>query len=160
MKKSLFLFLLAGCLALVAGGCAHLSTTAGGDSNRVIRGTVNFRGDLVLPADAEVVVRLVDNAALAQKRSGASSDLPVVNQARAPVAPQLLGEQTIKAPPAGPVAFSIEYTADDGLLRHGLNLEARISYGGRVRLRTVTTRAVTLGNSTDPHAIWVEAVAR
>jgi uncharacterized lipoprotein YbaY len=58
------------------------------------------------------------------------------------------------------VAFRIEYNADDSLLRHGLNIDARISYGGRVRLRTVNTRAVTLGNAGDPHAVWVESVAR
>jgi uncharacterized lipoprotein YbaY len=103
---------------------------------------------------------LFDASAIGQARSAAARDLPVVDPPKAPPAPQGLGEQTIKAPPAGPVAFRIEYNADDSLLRHGLNLDARISYGGRVRLRTVNTRAVTWGNAGDPHAVWVESVAR
>lgn len=160
MKKISFALLLAGCAAWLTGGCAHLSTTAGSDTNRVISGTVNFPGDLVLPADTVVLVRLIEAAGTGQSRATANKDLPVVDRPRAELTAQVLGEQTIKAPPAGPVAFRIEYSADDSLLRHGLNLEARISFGGRVRFRTVTTRAVTLGNATDPHAIWVEAVAR
>jgi uncharacterized lipoprotein YbaY len=160
MKKISLIFVLAGWVALLAGGCGHVSTTTGGETNRVIAGTVNFPGNVVLPADAEVLVRLVDAAAMGRSRAVANKDLPVVDRPRAELTAQVLGEQTIKAPPAGPVAFSIEYTADDSLLRHGLNLEARISFGGRVRFRTVTTRAVTLGNASDPHAIWVEAVAR
>ncbi len=160
MKKISFVLLLVGCAVWLTGGCAHLSTTAGGDTNRVISGTVNVPGELVLPADAEVLVRLVDAAAVGQSRAAANQDLPVMDRPRADLTAQVLGEQTIKAPPAGPVAFRIEYSADDSLLRHGLNLEARISFGGRVRFRTVTTRAVTPGNAADPHAIWVEAVAR
>lgn len=161
MKKFSLILFLAGCAALLAGGgCMHLDTRPAGDPNRVISGTVNFRSDLVLPADTEVVVRLIDVSAVAQTRSAANKDLPVVDRPRAELPPQVLGEQTIKAPAAGPVAFRIEYHADDALLRHGLNLEARISYGGRVRLRTVNTRAVTLGNATNMQEIWVEAVAR
>lgn len=160
MKNFPFVLFLAACVAWLAGGCANLSTSAGGDTNRVISGTVNFRGDLVLPPDAEVTVRLVDTAGTGHARSVANKDLPVVDRPRAEVTAQVLGEQTIKAPAAGPISFRIEYVADDGLLRHGLNLDARISFGGRVRLRTVNTRAVTLGNATDMHEIWVEAVAR
>ena len=161
MKKSPLVLFLTVCAALLAGGgCGHLSTTAGGDTNRVITGTVNFRGDLVLPADAEVIVRLIDASAVGQARSAANKDLPVLDRPKVELTPQVLGEQTIKAPAAGPVPFRIEYSADDALLRHGLNLEARISYGGRVRLRTVNTRAVTAGNATDRHEVWVEAVAR
>ena len=161
MKKIPLVCLTVLCAALLAGaGCGSITTTAGGDTNRVITGTVNFRGDLVLPPDAEVVVRLFDASAIGQARSAAARDLPVVDRPKAPPTPQVLGEQTIKAPPAGPVAFRIEYNADDSLLRHGLNIDARISYGGRVWLRTVNTRAVTLGNAGDPHAVWVESVAR
>jgi uncharacterized lipoprotein YbaY len=160
MKNLPFLPIIAACVTLLVGGCGHITTTVEGDANRVIVGTVNFRGDLVLPPDAEVVVRLVDASATNQARSVANKDLPVVDRPRAELTAQVLGEQTIKAPTAGPVAFRIEYRADDALLRHGLNLDARISYGGRVRLRTVNTRAVTLGNATDMHEIWVEPVAR
>ena len=161
MKKIPLVYLFVLCAALLAGGgCGAINTSPGSDPNRVITGTVNFRGDLVLPPDAEVVVRLFDASAIGQAKSAAARDLPVVDRPKAQLTPQVLGEQTIKAPPAGPVAFRIEYNADDSLLRHGLNIDARISYGGQVRLRTVNTRAVTLGNAGDPHQIWVESVAR
>lgn len=161
MKKTTLVLWLATGLAWLAGaGCAHIDTTPGGDVDRAIAGTVNFRGDLVLPPDAEVVVRLIDAMGPGQALPPPSQDLPVANRPRAVATEQVLGEQTIKAPAAGPVPFRIEYTADDAMLRHGLNLDARISFGGRVQFRTVTTRAVTLGNATDKHEIWVQAVAR
>lgn len=160
MKKSTFVLWLAGCIAFLAGGCAHLDTTPAGDVNRVIAGTVNFRSDLVLPADAEVVVRLVDTAGTSLVPAMPNNELPIANQPKVPPPPQVLGEQTIKPTAPGGVPFRIEYTADDALLRHGLNLEARISYGGRVQFRTVTSRAITLGNATDKHEVWVQAVAR
>lgn len=161
MKKIPLVCLTVLWAALLAGaGCGSITTTVGGDTNRVITGTVNFRGDLVLPPDAEVVVRLIDASAVGQVRSAAASDLPVVDRPKAALTAQVLGEQRIKAPAAGPVPFRIEYNADDSLLRHGLNIDARISYGGRVQLRTVNTRAVTLGNASDPHQVWVESAAR
>jgi len=160
MKKPPFVLLFAVCVWLAGAGCAHLDTTPGGDVNRVIAGTVNFRGDLVLPPDAEVVVRLIDAAGTGQLQGAADNTLPVANRARvAPVA-QVLGEQTIKAPPAGPVAFRIEYAADDALLRHGLNLEARISYEGKVRFRTVDAYLVTLSSLDRNHELWVAVAGR
>jgi uncharacterized lipoprotein YbaY len=161
MKTSKLIFFLAACAALFTGsGCGNISVTPEGDPNRVISGRVTFRSDLVLPPDAVVVVRLLDTAATAQARSAANQDLPVVSRPKADLTPQVLGEQTIKAPAPGPVPFRIEYQAPDSLLRHGLNLEARISYGGQVRLRTVMVRAVTLGNATDPHDVSVQPVGR
>lgn len=161
MKSSTLVFLLGACMALVAGsGCGSITVTPEGDSNRVITGRVNFRSDLVLPPDAVVVVRLLDTAATQQMRSAANKDLPVVSRPAADPTPQVLGEQTIKSPAPGTVPFRIEYQASDSLLRHGLNLEARISYGGQVRLRTVMMRAVTLGNATDPHEVSVQSVQR
>lgn len=161
MKTPSLVLFLAACLALLAGsGCENLSTTAGGDANRVISGTVRFNSELTLPPDAEVLVRLVDTAGLTQVRSAASKDLPMADRPRTEATPQVLAEQTIKPTVAGPVPFRLEYIADDGMLRHGLNIEARISYGGRVRLRTVNSRAITPGNATKPQEVWVEAVAR
>ena len=56
--------------------------------------------------------------------------------------------------------FRIEYRADDSLMRHGLNIDARISFGGRVRFRTGNAHVLTLGNATFPHEVWVEPAAR
>ena len=162
MKKNpTIVFLLSACAALFTGaGCSSISLTPEGDVERVITGRVNFRSDLVLPADAVVVVRIVDTAAMSQMNHAADKDLPLVGRPKADLVPQVLGEQTIQAPAPGPVPFRIAYQASDRLLRHGLNLEARISYGGRVQLRTVEVRVVTLGNATDPHQVSVQTVGR
>ena len=161
MKKIPFILLFAaGLVWLAAAGCSSLSLSPeSADANRVITGMVHYHGES-LPSDAEVVVRLFDPAGTSQVRSAAKNDLPTGDRPKADIVPQTLGEQVIKSPGPGPVPFRIEYTADDALLRHGLNLEARISYGGRVRMRTVNFRAVTLSNSTDPQTVWVESASR
>lgn len=161
MKKSPFALLVVAGLALLAGaGCENITTSSGGNPNRVVTGTVNFHADGALPPDAEVVVKLIDTAGTAQMRSAINRDLPVASQPKAEPVPQVLAEQTIKAPERGPIPFRMEYTADDELLRHGLNLEARISYRGRVQMRTVNFRVLTSTNATKPQEVWVEAVAR
>lgn len=160
MKTSRFVLLFALSLAWWAGGCGHIETSPGGDVNRVLAGEVNYRGDLTLPPDAEVVVRLIDPSGASLAPSVAARDLPVADRARVTPVPAVLAEQTIKPSGPGPVPFRLEFIAEDGLLRRGLNLEARVSYGGGVRLRTVTTRAVTLTSVSDPQRVWVEAVAR
>jgi len=43
----------------------------------------------------------------------------------------------------------------DDLLRQGLNVEARIAYGGKVRYYNLNKYAVTLGNAADAHRIAV-----
>ncbi len=161
MKKTPLLLILVIAAALL-GGCGTLTTSPGGNPNRMLSGIVSYSSsDTGLPPDAEVVVRLIDTAGTTQSRiAAANKDLPIVNQPKLPPTPQLIAEQIIKAPAPGPIPFRLEYTASDDLLRHGLNLEARISYGGRVRMRTVNFRAVTLGNSTDMHEVRVEAVSR
>jgi uncharacterized lipoprotein YbaY len=44
------------------------------------------------------------------------------------------------------VPFQLEFDADDDLLRHGLNIDARISVGGKVRCRTASAHGLTLGD--------------
>jgi uncharacterized lipoprotein YbaY len=73
---------------------------------------------------------------------------------------RVLGSQTITKPGASPVAFRVEYLAEDELLRHGLNVEARVSWGGRVRYLNMNGYAVTLGNAADPHRIVVNAIGK
>ena len=53
------------------------------------------------------------------------------------------------------MAFRVVYRADDELLRKGLNIEARVSFGGKVRYFNLNHYAVTLGNAADPHRITV-----
>ena len=58
------------------------------------------------------------------------------------------------------MAFHLEFRASDELLRHGLNLEARIAYGGRVRFRTVNAYLVTQSSLGRNHELWVVAAGR
>jgi uncharacterized lipoprotein YbaY len=73
---------------------------------------------------------------------------------------RVLGSQTISDPGQAPVGFRVEYLAEDDLLRHGLNVEARVSWGGRVRYYNMNGYAVTLGNASDSHRIVVNAVGQ
>ena len=162
MKKSPLLFPAAlGALLLAATACSHLDLTPESDPDRIVNGTINLRADVVLPPDAVVVVRVIDPAGIGQMRAAANLDVPTVARtAPAPAAEQVLGEQTIPAAKGPAIPFRIEYRADDSLMRHGLNIDARISFGGRVRFRTGNAHVLTLGNATFPHEVWVEPAAR
>ena len=154
-------FLLAAGAALFAGaGCSHIEIVKEGDPHRTVRGTVEFRSDLALPDDAVVVVRVVDLAGTEQMLAAASRDLPLGDRAKIEPVPQVLGEQTIRGAKGVSIPFQIEYNAEDSLLRHGLNIDARISFGGKVRFRTASAHVLTLGNAEYPHAVWLELAAR
>jgi uncharacterized lipoprotein YbaY len=131
--KSTFAILAA---ALVLCGCGQMDLTPEGDPGRVLTGTVDIGEETALPADATVTVRVVD-----------ASD--------ATMPPVVLGSQTISDPGVAPIAFRVEYRAVDDLLRQGLNVEARIAYGGKVRYYNLNKYAVTLGNAADAHRIAV-----
>jgi uncharacterized lipoprotein YbaY len=122
--------------ALVLCGCGQMDLTPEGDPGRVLTGTVDIGEETALPADATVTVRVVD-----------ASD--------ATMPPVVLGSQTISDPGVAPIAFRVEYRAVDDLLRQGLNVEARIAYGGKVRYYNLNKYAVTLGNAADAHRISV-----
>lgn len=129
--------LLAAAAALVLSGCGQMDLTPEGDPGRVLVGTVDVGEPTALPSDAVVTVR-------------------IVGESTAGMPPVVLGSQTIANPGVAPVSFRVEYRADDEALRQGLNVEARISYGGKVRYFNVNKYAVTLGNAADEHRISVE----
>ena len=79
----------------------------------------------------------------------------VVDTSAIGMPPVVLGSQTITNPGVAPIAFRVVYRAEDEALRVGLNVEARISYGGKVRYYNVNNYAVTLGNAADVHRITV-----
>ena len=159
-KTSLLSFLVAGAAFVATAGCANIDVAPEGDPHRTLHGTVEFRADVVLPPDAVVVVRVVDTAGVGQMKSAASKDLPLGDRAKTEPVPQVLAEQTITAPTGHAVPFQIEYVADDDLLRHGINVDARISFGGKVRFRTVSAHVVTLGNAEYAHTVWVDPATR
>jgi uncharacterized lipoprotein YbaY len=72
--------------------------------------------------------------------------------------PLVLGSQTLRAPGDAPADFRVEFMADDETLRLGLNIEARVSFGGRVRYFNRNRYALTPGNASDPHRITVNPI--
>ena len=163
MNKILPLSLAAVTALLLTGaGCASasLDLASDGDPNRVLNGTVNFRSEVALPPDAEVNVRLLDMASIEQTRAVASHDLPVPARAQVELPPTVLAEQTLRVGTMNAVPFHLEFRADDDVLRHGLNVDARISYDGKVRFRTVNAHVVTLSSLGRAHEVWVMATGR
>ena len=73
--------------------------------------------------------------------------------------PEVLGSQTIRNPGVVPVAFRVEYRAEDDVLRRGLNVEVRVAWGGKVRFVNLNAHAVTYGNAADTHRITVNPVS-
>lgn len=158
MKR--FFLLVLGVALFASLGCGHVETTVGSDPNRVVTGTVNVRMNLIPPPDAEIVVRIVEPPDVTSAPAAASKDLVIGERGTRERPEQLVGEQIIRAPGALPLPFRIEFRADDGMLRHGLNVEARISWGGRLRFRTIESQVITLRSieRAEPIAIWVEPV--
>jgi uncharacterized lipoprotein YbaY len=68
----------------------------------------------------------------------------------------VLGSQTVTNPGTAPVPFRVEYHAEDALLRLGLNIEVRVSYGGKVQYYNRNHYAVSLGSVSDTHRISVD----
>ncbi len=128
--------LLAVFFGFLIAGCDHLDTTPPAPADRILSGVVTNNAQTELPADSEVTVRVLD-VSRGESRS------------------EVLGEQTIKNPGRMPVAFRIEYRAEDAILARGVTVDARISVGGRLRYTTASAHPVTLGNVHDSHVVEV-----
>jgi uncharacterized lipoprotein YbaY len=135
MKTARLIIALAALTALA--GCGQMDFTPEGNPARVLSGEISLGDAMALPADAVVTVRVVDSN---------TSGMP----------PRVLGAQTINNPGASPVTFRVEYNAADELLRLGLNIEVRVSFGGKVQYFNRNHYAVTLGNVSDTHRISVD----
>lgn len=123
-------------LAAMVAGCAHLDTTPPASAERVLTGIVSNGTNAPLPSNSEVTVRIVDLS-------------------RGEGRGEVLGEQTILNPGSMPVMFRIEYVAEDAVLRRSVNVEARVSVGGRLRYTTTTAHPVTMGNLSETHVLDV-----
>jgi uncharacterized lipoprotein YbaY len=132
-------FLMAALAVLASAGCGQLDLTPEGNPSRVLRGEVDWGDTSALPADATVTVRVVDAT-------------------RVGMPPDVLGSQTIRNPGSAPVAFRVEYWAEDDVLRRGLNVEVRVAWGGKVRYFNMNGHAVTLGNASDTHRVTVNPI--
>ncbi len=138
MRKTCAFLLVA---AFAAFGCGHLELSSEGNPLRVLTGQVDLGDSAPLPQDASVTVRVIDASA---------TGMP----------PEVLGSQTIQNPGATPVAFRVEYRAEDEVLRRGLNIEARVSFGGKVQYYNLNRYVVTLGNASDSHRVTVTRAGR
>jgi uncharacterized lipoprotein YbaY len=125
----------AAAAVLALAGCGQMELTPQGDPSRVLNGEVSLPDASSLPQGATVTVRIVE-----------PDTLP----------PVVLGSQTITDTSVLPVAFHVPYRAEDDLLLHGLNIDVRVSVGGRVQYYNRNRYAVSLGNATDTHRITVD----
>ena len=157
MNRSLII-LSTAFLGLLTGGCAHLDLTPEGNPDRFVTGTVEIGLMTTLPADAVVVVRVVDPTGVTDTSPTEVLGSPSASQPARSMPAKVLGEQVIKNAAGSPVPFRIEYTAMDEQLRRGINIEARVSFGGRLRYFNRNSYAITLNNVSDPHRISVDPV--
>jgi len=150
-------FVVAAAVSWVAG-CQHLDVSSQGDPERLLRGIVTSQA--TLPAGAEIVVQLIGPATASAATAPLRSDLPLGDRARVPVIERLVGEYRIvlDAMTTEAVPFELEYRAEDATLRHGLNVDVKISYGGRLRYRTLSAHVVTLASSPFSQDIAVQPV--
>lgn len=159
--KALRLTSLAAVVALAAllvgAGCGAIDLSTGGNPDRVLNGTVN--AGVVLPAGAEVLVRLIAPLSTNESIRPQNNDMPVTTRSMPQAAERVLGaqSQTLTVATQDPVPFRIEYNADDAVLRRGLNVEARISVNGKVRFRTINSHVVTLASSPFKQDVTVQA---
>ncbi len=156
MKKIPALVPLVALLALLLGGCGSIDLTPAGNPERVLNGAVNFNG--ALPANAEVLVRVIETP---RNEPGIPrADLPATPGVVAERGERVLGETRLDTTRVvqEPVPFKVEYTADDAQLRRGLTVDVRISFGGKVRMRTINAHIVTLASSPFRQEVWVQPV--
>jgi uncharacterized lipoprotein YbaY len=132
--------ILAAAAALAFAGCGQLDLAPEGQPGRVLAGRVELGDGAELPSDAMVTVRIVD---------ASNTGMP----------PLVLGSQTFQAPASGPIEFHVVYRAEDDLLRRGLNIEARVSVGGKIRYANMNQYAVTQGNAADQHRVTVNPIS-
>lgn len=144
-------------LLWVGAGCGSIDTSPGGDPNRVLSGAVNFSGSV--PAGAEILVRVVEPPSSEPGRVVAR-DLPVGTQPTVQRVERVLGERkfVVDKLATEPVPFQVEYTADDAVLRRGVNIDVRVSIGGKVRMRTVNAHALTLRSAPFKQDVAVQNV--
>lgn len=152
-----FLFSAVALIGALLAGCAHIDVTPAGNPDRVLRGTVNFRG--AVPGNAEVLVRILEQTSNDAARAVAS-DSPARPQGGLAQSERVLGEFRDMVPSGAmqPVAFEIPYTADDSALRRGLNVDVRVSVGGKVRMRTMSAHTVTLITAPYRQEVWVQSI--
>ena len=124
-------------LALLLAGCSSLDRTPSPTGDRVLTGTVNSRVGTSLPADAVVTVRLLD-----------LSKTP----------PAVLAVKTYEHPGDMPVAFSLDYKAEDIAPPQRAGLDARITAGGKMRYYNANPVYLSPESASSSFQLWVDAM--
>jgi hypothetical protein len=144
----------------LTAGCGTLEVASGSNPERVLNGAIS--AGAALPAGTEIVVRLLAPPMNNDASRTPTNDIPVIARPTTPHVERVLGEQaqTLTAGTIDPVPFRLAYYADDALLRRGLSLEVRISFGGRLRFRTINAHVVTLTSAQYKQDVSVQPVER
>jgi uncharacterized lipoprotein YbaY len=158
MKRTLILLLTSVFLVLGGSGCGHLDLAPETNPGRTVTGTINVHMSLMPPPDAELVVRVVEPADTTTAPTTAGRDMVIGERGSRERPERIVAEQKIQAPASFPVSFKLEFTADDHAMRRGFNIEARISWGGRLRFRNLEAQAITLNTLGEPQIVWMEPV--
>lgn len=138
-------------------GCGHVDLAPERNPNRTVSGTVGASLDLIPPSDAVLVVRVVRPPNLTSKPSTAG-ELVIGEQGTRAEPEQVVAEQIIRAPSPLPVSYRIDFHADDSELRHGLTIEARLSWGGRLRFRNIEAQLLPMTVGDAPVTVMMEQV--
>ncbi|MBI5381561.1 MAG: YbaY family lipoprotein [Opitutae bacterium] len=141
MKTHPFALLCLLSIALLVAGCGHLDTTPAPTGDRVLNGSLNFRPVAPLPTDAVATVRLLDES---------RPDQPA----------QVLAEQTLSGAGTPPLAFKLDYKAEDIQPPKRVRIEARVSSGSKLFFYTATAHAVTPANAESPFVLWLDTARR
>ena len=126
---------------LLCAGCGHLDTTPQPIGDRTLSGTVNFRSSVALTPGATVTVRLLD---MSQPDAHG----------------QVLAEQQISVVGTSPVAFQLNYKAEDIQPPKRARIDARLAVDGKLRFYTMTAYPVTPGNAGSPFELWMDSATR
>jgi putative lipoprotein len=140
MRTPRLVFAVVPLLALFISACGHLDTTPEPRGDRTLTGTVHFRAQTELPADAKATVRLFDMS---------NADAPA----------QVLSEQVISPVTSSPIAFTLDYKAEDLIPPKRVRLDARISVNGKLRYYSASSYSVTTEKAARPIELWIEATS-
>lgn len=114
-----------GMIAL-AGAALVLPAASATAQNTILMGTVNYRERMALPANATVLVQLVD-----------------VSKADAPA--EVIAEDRVTGTTASPVSYRLQFDQSRIKLGRSYALQARISDGDRLLFINTTRHAVFAG---------------
>ena len=161
MKTCFSVAALLAAIVVAGPGCGGVQMDTKMDdpnANRVVTGTVEVGDGVVLPPDAVVAVRVEDVAHQGYHDENAA----MLGNPNAPkpvtMPPEVIGEQRIDHPQGPSIPFAVKFSATDQQMAGGLILEARVSFGGKVRYFNVDSYAINSANIGSPRRVDVNGV--